>query len=346
MVSKSAQRVAFVADELLGYAGNGIGTTTTFVSLALARAGHDIEILFVGTAPSGPIEPEWQRLYDDANVRVRVVPRGEENVEPGPFARARDLEQVLRADPPDVVVVQDLGAPAYTSLRLRRPGLAFEQTTFIVFCHGTRQWITDVSRKVRVLPGAHAVTVLERASVELADVVVSPSGYLVDWMRGEGWQLPARTFVIPHVSRAGATGEPPPARAPANGAERVAFFGRLEERKGVRPFVAALNALEPELLERLDVAFIGRPTAPWPVDGVKELLSEQARRALRGLAFETTLDQHEALEQLRRPGTLAVMPSFEENSPNTVYECLENGIPFIASNVAGIRELVAPEDRA
>ncbi len=348
MVSKSAQRVAFVADELLGYAGNGIGTTTTFVSLALARAGHDIEILFVGTAPSGPIEPEWQRLYDDANVRVRVVPRGEENVEPGPFARARDLEQVLRADPPDVVVVQDLGAPAYTSLRLRRLGLAFEQTTFIVFCHGTRQWITDVSRKVRVLPGAHAVTVLERASVELADAVVSPSAYLVDWMRGEGWQLPARTYVIPHVSRAGATGEPPPtpARRDSNRVERVAFFGRLEERKGVGPFLAALNTLEPELLERFAVEFIGRPTPPWPVERVRELLSDETRRTLRGLSFETTLDQHEALARLRRPGTMAVMPSFEENSPNTIYECLENGIPFIAGNVAGIRELVATEDHA
>jgi hypothetical protein len=38
------------------------------------------------------------------------------------------------------------------------------------------------------------------------------------------------------------------------------------------------------------------------------------------------------------------MPSFEENSPNVIYECLENGIPFIASTAAGIRELVAPED--
>src|SRR4051794_2854466 len=38
--------VAFVADELLGYAGNGIGTTTTFVSVALARMGYDIEVLF------------------------------------------------------------------------------------------------------------------------------------------------------------------------------------------------------------------------------------------------------------------------------------------------------------
>lgn len=341
------RRIAFVADELLGYAGNGIGTTTTFLSLALARRGHDVEVLFAGTPKEGPVEPEWQELYDGAGVRVQQVPRGDEPIEPGYFARARDVERALRQDPPDVVVVQDLGAPAYTALRLRSLGLEFEHTSFVVFCHGTRQWITDVSRKVRVLPGAHAVSVLERASVELADAVVSPSAYLVDWMRSEGWRLPERTQVIHHVSRAGATGEsPPPPPQHANGIERLAFFGRLEERKGVAPFVRALNELEPELLGRLDVDFIGRPTPPWPVERVNGMLSERTRAALRGLSFETALDQHEALARLRRPGTLAVMPSFEENSPNVIYECLENGIPFIASTAAGIRELVAPEDHA
>src|SRR2546422_5161126 len=141
---RASRRVAFVADELLGYAGNGIGTTTTFVSLALARAGHRVEVLFAGRTPSGPVDPKWQRLYDEAGVRVREVPHGTQKVEPGHFARARDVEAALRADPPDVVVVQDLGAPAYTALRLRRLGLAFERTSFVVFCHGTRQWITDV----------------------------------------------------------------------------------------------------------------------------------------------------------------------------------------------------------
>src|SRR5207249_4537022 len=121
--------------------------------------------------------------------------------------------------------------------------------------------------------------------------------------------------------------------------ERLAFFGRLEERKGLQPFLGALNALEPELLARVDVEFIGRPTSAWPVERVTELLAESTRQALRGVTFQTTLDQHEALARLSRPGTVAIMPSFEENSPNTVYECLENGIPFIASNAAGIREL-------
>jgi glycosyltransferase involved in cell wall biosynthesis len=336
--------VTFVADELLGYAGNGIGTTTTFVSLALGRMGYEVEVLFAGAAPSAPPQPEWQQLYDEAGVRVRVVPHGEERVEPRYFARSRDVEAALRADPPDVVVVQDLGAPAYTAMRLRSLGLAFERTVFVVFCHGTRQWITDVSRKVRVLPGAHAVGVLERASVELADAVVSPSAYLVDWMRGEGWQLPAQTSVIPHVSRAGATGRKAPSPPEPKAVERLVFFGRLEERKGVRPFVGALDALEPELLERIEVAFLGRPTPPWPVERVEQLLSPPTRRALRRLSFETALDQHEALERLREPGTLAVIPSFEENSPNVVYECLEHRIPFIASHAAGIRELVAVED--
>jgi len=90
----------------------------------------------------------------------------------------------------------------------------------------------------------------------------------------------------------------------------------------------------------VDVEFLGRPTPLWPVERIRELLRHEH------VAFETGLDQHEALERLRRPGTLAVIPSFEENSPNVIYECLENGIPFIASDVAGIRELVAADDHA
>ena len=41
---------------------------------------------------------------------------------------------------------------------------------------------------------------LEMKSVELADVVVSPSEYLLDWMEGEaGWTLAENAFVQPYV---------------------------------------------------------------------------------------------------------------------------------------------------
>ena len=345
----SRRRVTVVAHELRGFLPiGGMGTATTFLTLALARAGHSVEIL-LGRTDLASIDPYWDAAYRDAGVRIRPAPASHEPVEPWQFVHAHAVQLGLRAAPPDVVVAHDFGGPAYSALRLRQAGVAFEDTLFVLYCHGTRRYIMDLARDVAVkdLRNLLAVTVHEQAAVELADVVVSPSHYLVDWMRGQGWRLPERTLVIPYFTRSSATGEPVPSRGWSDGEhlDRLAFFGRLDEKKGVELFAAALNALEPELIGAVELEFIGRPTATWTRDRVEGLLSGQTRQALRAVSFETELDQHEALARLGRPGTLAVMPSLQENSPNAVYECLEHGIPFIASDVGGVPELIAPDDR-
>jgi glycosyltransferase involved in cell wall biosynthesis len=341
------KRITLVTDELLGYVRTGgIGTATTWLAVALGRMGHEIELLAVGDPPKAPMADEWARLYDEAGVSIRLLRRSGAKIEPSYFKRMRDVEQALASDPPDVVIAQDLAAPAYGALRMRHLGLGFGETLFIVYCHGGRRWITDMARKTRVLPGAHAVTELERASVEVADVVVSPSAYLIDWMRDEGWRLPTQVVVIPHLSRSAATGVLQ-ARATTNGGRvtRIAFFGRLEERKGLKPFAAGLNELPPELLRDVELEFVGGATPAWPPRRIEALLNEQTRRALRRISFETDLDQPEAFARLSRPGTLAVMPSLGETFSNAVYECLERGIPFIASDAGAPAELVAAEDR-
>jgi glycosyltransferase involved in cell wall biosynthesis len=342
------RRVTLVADELLGYhRTGGLGTATTFLAVALARLGHHVEVLYLGDPPTAAVPDEWSHLYEGAGVKIRLLPRSGEVIEPSYFRQMHDAELALLEDPPDVVVTQDLAAPMYTALRMRSLGLAFERTAFVVYCHGTRQWITDVARKARVLPGALAIGLLERASIELADAVVSPSAYLLDWMRDEGWRLPERSLVIPYLTRSAATGETPTqARCFASRVETIAFFGRLEERKGLRPFLAGLNEVEPKLLGGVSLEFLGRATPAWPPERVASLLSPDATRALRRVSFETALDQPEALARLSRPGTLAVMPSLADNSPNAVYECLERSIPFLASAAGGTGELIAEEDRA
>src|SRR5919198_983948 len=181
------RRITLVADEILGYVRTGgIGTATTFLAVALGRMGHDVEVLYAAEEPKEPPAEEWARLYEAAGVTIGVCRGGDEKGEPACFARMRDVERALLADPPDVVIVQDLAAPAYAALRKRRLGLAFERTLFVVYCHGTRQWITDMAGKVRVLPGALTVSLLERASIELADVAGNPSAYLIDWMQRQG----------------------------------------------------------------------------------------------------------------------------------------------------------------
>src|SRR5438046_1098483 len=176
-----------------------MGTATTFLALARARLGHSVEILIGLHHVAESVDPVWGRVYADAGVRLRSARESDERVEPWHFEVARKVELELRADPPDVVVVHDLGGPAYSALRLRQAGVAFENTLFVVFCHGSRRYVLELSRKlgVRDLRQLLDVGVHEQASVELADVVVSPSSYLLDWMRSDGWRLPNRTFVIP-----------------------------------------------------------------------------------------------------------------------------------------------------
>jgi glycosyltransferase involved in cell wall biosynthesis len=343
----ATRRITLVTDELLGYVRTGgIGTATTFLAVGLGRMGHDVTVLYAGDPPSRALEPEWADLYEGAGVKIKQVPPSDEHAEPAFFARMRSVERTLAATEPEVVVVQDLAAPTYTALRKRQLGLAFERTLFVVYCHGTRLWITDMAGKVRVLPGALAISVLEQACVELADVVVSPSAYLLKWMQRQRWQLPELSLVIPYLTRAVATGEPQ-ARLDVDShlVERLAFFGRLEERKGLRTFAAGLNAVQPELLRNVELDFVGAATPAWPRERITGLLSERTKSSLRRISFATDLDQPQALERLSRPGTLAVMPSRGETFSNAVYECLQHGIPFIASDAGAPRELVATEDR-
>ena len=192
------RRVTIVTSQLAGYdPAGGVGTASGFLAAALARMGHDVAVLYAGV-PARPLGEEWGSLYSGAGVSVRGLPGPKQEVEPRRFQRIRAVELALRADPPDVVIAHEHGGLAYSCLRLRRLGLAFEETLFLVVsCHGTRRWVKEMNRNERVSREVLAQSVLEQASAELADVVVSPSAYMIEWMRQQGWQLPEATFVTP-----------------------------------------------------------------------------------------------------------------------------------------------------
>jgi len=344
-----SRRVTIITTQLMGldHAG-GVAAATAHLAIALARSGHGVDILYTQERSSRPLDPEWARLFAEVGVTIRRLPAPDAPVDPPYFGRLRAVELALRAEPPDVVIAHEYGAPAYIALRLRQLGLAFANTLFVVYCHGTGRWLKDATGNLRVSADTLSHVRLEQAGVELADIVLSPSAYMVEWMRDQGWRLP-ETRVVPLVTRATALGEPTQAQPGADGrrrVERLAFFGGLHTFKGVELFARALNALEPESLAGVEVEFVGGATKNWDPGRVAALISQRTTRALRGVSFETELGQPEALARLSRPGTLAVIPSLAENSPNVVYECLDARIPFLASAAGGIGELVAPEDRA
>jgi glycosyltransferase involved in cell wall biosynthesis len=339
MSTRTTKRIAFVTDEILGVTRNAGGATaTTFLALALADAGHRVEVHFAAPLRLEGIAQPWRDEYERRDIAVRPVLPFPVPVAPQTFAVACAVEEVLRSDPPDVVIGDDRYGSCYVCLRTRSLGLGFEKTLFVIYCHGTTAWIADAHRKLRRATASFEVEALERATIELADIAVSPSNYMVEWMRKRGWRVP-RPVVAPLLTGPPVKSEVARTTQPIRA---LAFFGRLEERKGLRPYLEALNRLDRDRLAAIELLFVGKETPSWDVNRVRASLPKSLHSAVR---FETGLDQPEALELLGRAGTLAVMPSLVDNSPMVIYECLERGIPFLATRVGGGPELVVAADR-
>jgi len=340
------KRITFVASEMLGLVrSGGLGTATTFLALALGRAGHEVSIVLFGAMVGGDPDPYWKGLYRQHGVTFERLAQGN-RVNPSEAQVGYDLTRLLLRNTPDVVIAQDTAGPAAQALELRRLGLGFRSTRFVTFCHGNSVWLAEAVQKLRTGSMPLELELQERVTLALADAVVSPSAYLLEWLRNRSWKLADRQAVIPYVTRATALGqnavEPP---RDTRRVSRIAYFGRIDERKGIRIFLDALALIDPQLFSGVELCFFGEETKTWPAARVEASVSATVGSRFSSVQIETSLDQHEALERLSEPGTLAVMASLVDNSPNTVYECIELGIPFLTTDRGGTPEIIAPEDR-
>jgi glycosyltransferase involved in cell wall biosynthesis len=289
---------------------------------------------------SAPIAPEWEQHYAAANVAIRrlePVP-----VSPDFLAPTATVLAGLREDPPDVVVADDWRGLAYAALCARKVGRGFRDTAFVVYAHGPSRVLAEAARKVPDTIARFGEEVAQRTCIELADAVVSPSAWLLDWMRGHRWPGAAAAHVIQNLWESVALGQPAPPPASRASIDRLAFFGQIREGKGIAIFIETVRALDPTLLDGKTLLFLGRESKRWTAQRIRDELGPELAAQAR---FETGLDRARAIEELRQPGTLVVLPTLLENSPYAVAECLEHGIPFVASRVGGLPELIAEPDR-
>lgn len=267
------------------------------------------------------------------------------------YLRAHDGEY-------DIIHFPDNTGIGFFSALGRFEGLALQASQLVVGLHGADvEWAAMLNKRYPTDKYAVELAVFERRTAELADAVVAPSEYMLEYVRSRGWELPSTALVIPNVVAL------PSAAELAEGAAGVVepitelvFFGRLEERKGTRLLVATLEALysdpsfprdglktitflgrdQPDIRTRTDVSVL--------VGSALESIKEYTN-ATFSYQFLKTYDRDEALAYLQQPHRLALLPSLADNSPSTVLECIAHGIRFVASNVGGVPELVHPDDQ-
>ena len=293
----------------------------------------------------------------------------------------------------DVAHFHDYRGAAYYSLLAKTQGLFLRNLLIVVQTHGNNKWAKVVgNNEVLGDVGELEMDFMERRAVKLADYVVSPSRYLLEWMRRESWaentngEAIVHPNLLPEESRRGRRKEGRNSiglssddsnsdddysddddrnaeevgdekRRSAVMVDELVFFGRLETRKGVVEFCDAVDILlKNETMASMisKITFLGRAASVLGQNG-HEYVRERAKKWTNTpWRIETRFGSKEAKAYLKSPAAnrkgnkrkLAVLPSLIENSPYAVYECAELGIPFLASDVGGTRDLLREEDRA
>ncbi len=332
-------RIALVTMELPAtIRTGGIGTAMAALADRLSAAGHEVHLLYCPFSAGASLPKQLVDHWRARGVATHFLPRYTGlNGHAHPYEHALSIADALKDGDWDVIHFHEACGDAAGVLLLRAAGLAFQDTKIVVTAHGATAW----HRRGNFLPWSPdeaMYTQLESISSALADVIVSPSAYMVDWLKKH---LPSDTphIVVPNCL----TGESRRfgrVSAEKRKVARVVFFGRVEFRKGIDVFADAIDHVLASGLEDFEVIFLGRS------DGaVAEQLAARTENWTCATRHIANLASHEAVDLLRTQNCLAVLPSRVDNSPYTVYECLENGVPFIASDVGGISELIHEEDR-
>jgi glycosyltransferase involved in cell wall biosynthesis len=347
--------VCIVSNEVVGpFKNGGVGTSMTGLAENLAGAGCSVTILYTGGvwSPDVPLG-RWKRRYAELGIEFVVLSIEEMRSLAGPvkdcgFGVPYLVYQYLAAKRFDVVHFNDCGGEGSFCLVAKRLGLAFQETLLVLALHSPSQWVLELNHTLPTSLLLSAYNYAEHLSVKCADVLWSPSKYLINWAKPHGFELPEQTFEMQYCLPSQRLRER--GRGPANfpavdygrvpPPNEIVFFGRLEERKGLRLFCNAVDALRQEFADRkITVTFLGKAETCGGVNSLDYIVRRSARWQFPVKTL-TNLGQPEALTYLLEGGRLAVMASPADNSPCTVYEALSWGIPFLASRVGGVPELV------
>jgi glycosyltransferase involved in cell wall biosynthesis len=323
----------------------GIATAFHNLSIFLSEEGYDVSVLYVNHPYYYANDYEhWRQYY--ARFGVNLIPLDKEISLYG----TREMQEsyhiykhLAKSPRYDLVIFHDLKGIAYYSLLAKKLQKDFKHTVFMLNAHAS----TKLSGYFNATPPKDRNELvkyfLEKSSLEMADLIVSPSQFYLDWMESNNIRIEdAKKTVLRNLVYPVPPEPEPGKRISPDGPVHFCFFSRLDTLKGIFVFIEAFDKLfseKPAYAGKVRISFIGdsvtignKPsleiiqdlTKPWPVK----------------VAFETDMNTSQALEYLKLNNGIAISSTLGETSSYIILECLSYGIPTLASNLPNIRELI------
>lgn len=352
-----------ISREYPPFVGGGIGTYTVRMARALARQGREPVVVTVGDVDDPTVEEadgvRVVRLPFLAYVELEpdwAGPRPSVLASPsGPACHAafwsfhresvlamqlrEHLPWLLDTFNPTAIEAPDTGALLWFILNERRLGrgpLANRGEPgppIIVHLHSPTAWIEELQGGPQPGRAMAELRSMERDVLHWADAVACPSSALAQWTQDWEPAIASKVRVTPYP-----LGETVDLGTPVPVEPTALFVGRMERRKGFDTLAEALGLIAGKA-PLLRVA--GRDTFDWIANenfgaaAVARHLDPAASR----VEFLGEVEP-EALAEQRRRCAVAIIPSPNDNYPNTCMEAMAAGQITIAARGGGMAEMI------
>jgi glycosyltransferase involved in cell wall biosynthesis len=316
----------------------------TALAQRLAVSGHSVTLLWIpydrpDDKKVRSLQEHYKRtygidveLFEHSDVLIWRFPTAQYySFGIGAYIRSRNFS--------DAFIPLDAGL-AYYVLLAKETGVFEPETTIHVVANAPIDWRSEADRFFFEKLDQLRISFMEKYCAEQADRLILTSSALHQWMLAKGWKLSPASEVLPSLSPLewDADAHPPDVVNAGPSVELVPLIGG-RYRDGITLFCDALDKLNSTSDQDITVTFVG-PFFKVLGEHSAGMYLRRGRRWRHAIRFARHLSLRDGIRHAKQVGAIAVIPNLENAGGYLVKECINVGVPFVATSVGGNREEV------
>lgn len=351
--SRSPLNICIVTRELYGWSEPTEAAAATIgMAQHFATQGDTVTLLWVppfDSADNAPIAKLTDYLFGSHLIKLDVLKSCRDFL-PALWGHEKASAAVyyhLKEQKFDAVYFALEGGLAYYTLLAKELGLYEQRPLLHVVVNAPTIWQANADQHFLENLGQVTSAYMERYCVEQADSVICASSHMVDWMKRENWQLAGNTQILPSLRpfEWQSSGQRKSARTAEANINELVFFSGPEFHKGLTLFCDALDVLAKRHGEPLTVTLLGR-FGRILGEHTAGMVLRRSRRWPFALKIMPRFTDQQVVDYLRSRPCMAILPRSTASTPLDISTCLDEGIPFVATDAGGIPEMIAETSRA
>lgn len=343
----TGMKICFVTEGLsLGLNGGGIGQAVYRQVVLFHEQGAKVDVVYTGRIKLDPVRVG---SFERSGISIQFVKTTNSNAYGSDhMKRGYNVFQWFRdknaTNYYDIIMFHDMHGHGNYVMFSKHAGIDFQNTTMIVHAHGSTR-LSDFFNAHHPPKGGESLVTygLERQSLELADIVISPSEFYFSWMVNQGYTFNQRQklwtlgLMVPKYSKS----------RNRHGlritSDKFVFAGRLDRLKGLFVFLDALDTLAQGHGHKPSHILFAGYSVDLKLDerviNSIEYITEREKMWPFNVTITTNMSTTQLVDKILAENFIYVNPTSGETASTVTIEMLSYGVPIISSNVCALPEL-------